>query len=155
VLLYRILYIPILILHRFLHHLPRQRTQPRIKGIDEDNWRANNRNALFWKTDQNEVFIGSQIGYETYQHLLLKSDLISNDLQKVYMDDTGTSHTLSDNILEKIDMRVSSYNYVHWEKMHPMVHQLSRKISINSLLNCATIMAKFSILMNKKNHLYT
>ena len=100
---------------------------PKIKGISETVWRADNTNPLYWKTDQNEFFVGSQIGYETYQHLLLKSDLISNDLQKIYLDDNGSSHTISDNILEKIDMHVSSYNYIHWEKINPMVHQLSGK----------------------------
>jgi hypothetical protein len=100
---------------------------PKIKGISETVWRADNTNPLYWRTDQNEFFVGSQIGYETYQHLLLKSDLIHNDPQKVYMDDIGSSHTISDNVLEKIDMHVSSYNYIHWEKVHPMVHQLSGK----------------------------
>jgi hypothetical protein len=100
---------------------------PKIKGISEVDWRADNTNPLYWKTDENEFFVGSQIGYETYQHLLLKSDLIHNDLQKVYMDDLGSSHTISDNVLEKIDMHVSSYNYIHWEKINPMVHQLSGK----------------------------
>jgi hypothetical protein len=46
---------------------------PKIKGISEVDWRADNTNPLYWKTYQNEFFVGSQIGYETYQHLLLKS----------------------------------------------------------------------------------
>jgi hypothetical protein len=61
----------------------------------------------------------------------LKSDLVSDDFQKVYLDDVGITHTFQDNILEKIDMTVSSFNYIHFEKNHPMVHQLSGKIIKN------------------------
>ena len=61
----------------------------------------------------------------------MKSDLVSGDFQKVYLDDKGITHTFQDNILETIDMTVSSFNYIHLEKHNKMVHQLSGKIIKN------------------------
>jgi len=92
---------------------------------------ADNTNPLIWQTNLSESHTGNNIGHETYQNLLLKSDLVSDDFQKVYLDDVGITHTFQDNILEKIDMTVSSFNYIHFEKNHPMVHQLSGKIIKN------------------------
>jgi len=92
---------------------------------------ADNTNPLIWQTNLSESHTGNNIGHETYQNLLLKSDLVSGDFQKVYLDDKGITHTFQDNILEKIDMTVSSFNYIHFEKHNPMIHQLSGKIIKN------------------------
>ena len=99
--------------------------------IFEPAFLANSSNPLVWETNLSQSHTSNNIGHETYQNLLLKSDLVSGDFQKVYLDDVGVTHTFQDNILEKIDMTVSSFNYIHFEKNHPMIHQLSGKIIKN------------------------
>jgi hypothetical protein len=99
--------------------------------IFEPAFLANSSNLLVWQTNLSQSHTSNNIGHETYQNLLLKSDLVRDDFQKVYLDDVGVTHTFQENILEKIDMTVSSFNYIHFEKNHPMVHQLSGKIIKN------------------------
>jgi hypothetical protein len=97
----------------------------------EASFIADSSNPLVWQTNLSQSHTSNNIGHETYQNLLLKSDLVSDDFQKVYLDNVGVTHTFQENILEKIDMTVSSFNYIHFEKNHPMVHQLSGKIIKN------------------------
>ena len=84
--------------------------------ISESSFIASGSNPLIWQTNLNESHTSNNIGHETYQNLLLKSDLVSGDFQKVYLDEIGVTHTFQENILEKIDMTVSSFNYIHFEK---------------------------------------
>jgi hypothetical protein len=99
--------------------------------VFEVSFIADRSNPLIWQTNLSQSHTSNNIGHETYQNLLLKSDLVSGDFQKVYLDNVGVTHTFQENILEKIDMTVSSFNYIHFEKHNPMVHQLSGKIIKN------------------------
>jgi hypothetical protein len=115
----------------FIAGSPIQVSKGSSNFVSEAVFIADKTNPLIWQTNLNQSHTGNNIGHETYQNLLLKSDLVSDDFQKVYLDDKGITHTFQDSILEKIDMTVSSFNYIHFEKNHPMIHQLSGKIIKN------------------------
>ena len=104
-----------------------------IDGIDETVWRADTSNAIYWKTEGvGETHTGMNIGFESYQHLYLKSDLVNGDFQSIHMDDKGLTMTTNEQILQKIDINVSHYNYLHLENTtNVMQHKLSAK-TINS-----------------------
>jgi hypothetical protein len=63
---------------------------------------ASGSNPLVWQTNLNQSHTSNNIGHETYQNLLLKSDLVSGDFQKVYLDEVGVTPVLIIFILKKI-----------------------------------------------------
>ena len=101
-----------------------------INGVTETAWTSDNRNPLIWRTNTpGETHVGNNIGFEAYSHLLLKSDLVSNDFQSIHMNEEGHTLTTNENILQKINTTVSHYNFLHLDSNSGsvLVHQLSGK----------------------------
>ena len=101
-----------------------------INSITESGWRLNS-NPLVWKCDgAGETLYGTTIGFEAYQHLLMKSSLVSHDFESIYRQSDGVVVSKTDNILQKIDTNVPLFSYLHWGSggnVQPFVHKLSGK----------------------------
>jgi hypothetical protein len=102
-----------------------------IDGQPEDNWHGVLGRPLVWKTDGiGETKTGNNVGFEAYQHLLLKSSLVNQDVESIFKQSDGIVLSKSDPILQKIETNVSLYSYLHWNAglVQPFVHTLSGKI---------------------------
>jgi hypothetical protein len=102
-----------------------------IDGQPEDNWHGALGRPLVWKTDgAGETKTGTNVGFEAYQHLLLKSSLVNQDVESIFKQSDGIVLSKSDPILQKIETNVSLYSYLHWNAglVQPFVHTLSGKI---------------------------
>jgi hypothetical protein len=102
-----------------------------INGQPEDNWHNSLGRPLVWKTDgAGETKSGTNVGFEAYQHLLLKSSLVNQDVESIFKQSDGIVLSKSDPILQKIETNVALYSYLHWQAgaIEPFVHTLSGKI---------------------------
>jgi hypothetical protein len=102
-----------------------------IDGQPEDNWHGALGRPLVWKTDgAGETKTSNNVGFEAYQHLLLKSSLVNQDVESIFKQSDGIVLSKSDPILQKIETNVSLYSYLHWQAgaIEPFVHTLSGKI---------------------------
>jgi len=102
-----------------------------IDGQPENNWHGSLGRPLVWKTDgTGETKTGNNVGFEAYQHLLLKSSLVNQDVESIFKQSDGIVLSKSDPILQKIETNVSLYSYLHWNAglVQPFVHTLSGKI---------------------------
>jgi hypothetical protein len=101
-----------------------------INNMNESGWRLNSY-PLVWRTNgAGETLYGSTIGFEAYQHLLMKSSLVTNDFESIYRQSDGVVISKTDNILQKIDTNVPLFSYLHWGSggnVQPFVHKLSGK----------------------------
>jgi hypothetical protein len=101
-----------------------------IDGQPENNWHGALGRALVWKTNGvGETKTGTNVGFEAYQHLLLKSSLVNQDVESVFKQSSGIILSRSDPILQKIETNVALYSYLHWNAglVTPFVHTLSGK----------------------------
>jgi hypothetical protein len=102
-----------------------------IDGQPENNWHGALGRPLVWKTDGvGETKVGTNVGFEAYQHLLLKSSLVNQDVESIFKQSNGIVLSKSDPILQKIETNVSLFSYLHWNAglVTPFVHTLSGKI---------------------------
>ena len=102
-----------------------------IDGRPEDEWHGTLGKPLVWKTNNvGETKKSNNVGYEAYQHLLLKSSLVNQDVESIFKQSDGIVVSKSDPILQKIETNVSLYSYLHWNSglVQPFVHTLSGKI---------------------------
>jgi hypothetical protein len=102
-----------------------------IDGQPENNWHGALGRPLVWKTDgTGETKTGTNVGFEAYQHLLLKSSLVNQDVESIFKQSDGIVLSKSDPILQKIETNVALYSYLHWNAglVQPFVHTLSGKI---------------------------
>jgi hypothetical protein len=101
-----------------------------INSMGEMGWRLG-KNPLVWRCDgTGETLSGNTIGFEAYQHLLMKSSLVSHDFESIYRQSDGVVISKTDNILQKIDTNVPLFSYLHWGSggnVQPFVHKLSGK----------------------------
>jgi hypothetical protein len=102
-----------------------------INGRPEAEWYAAIGKPLVWITNGvGETKTGNNIGFESYQHLLLKSSLVGQDFESIYKQADGLVVSRSDNILQKVDTNVSLFSYLHFQAgaVTPFVHTLSGKL---------------------------
>jgi len=102
-----------------------------IDGQPENNWHGALGRPLVWKTDgAGDTKTSNNVGFEAYQHLLLKSSLVNQDVESIFKQSDGIILSKSDPILQKIETNVSLYSYLHWNAglVQPFVHTLSGKI---------------------------
>jgi len=104
-----------------------------IDGQPESEWYAfGTGRPLVWRTNSvGETKTSSTVGKETYQHLLMKSSLVNQDVETVYKNPDGSVVSRSFPVLAKIEMNVPLYSYLHWNTTQAdqsFVHTLSGKI---------------------------
>jgi hypothetical protein len=102
-----------------------------IDGQAEDSWHGALGRPLVWKTDgTGETKTGTNVGFEAYQHLLLKSSLVNQDVESIFKQSDGIVLSKSDPILQKIETNVALFSYLHWNAglVQPFVHTLSGKL---------------------------
>jgi hypothetical protein len=102
-----------------------------IDGQPENNWHGVLGRPLVFRTDgAGETKTGTNVGFEAYQNLLLKSSLVNQDVESVFKQSNGIVLSRSDPILQKIETNVALYSYLHWNAglVTPFVHTLSGKI---------------------------
>jgi hypothetical protein len=101
-----------------------------IDDRPEDEWHGTLGKPLVWKTNSvGETKTGNNVGFEAYQHLLLKSSLVNQDVESIFKQPDGLVVSKSDPILQKIETNVSLFSYLHWNAglVQPFVHALSGK----------------------------
>lgn len=101
-----------------------------ILNVPEGMWNSTQSNPLVWATDGvGQSFSGNNIGFESYQHLLMKCSLVTQDVESIYKTEDGVVMSRSDNILQKIETNVSTFSYLHWNAgiNEPFDHSLSGK----------------------------
>jgi hypothetical protein len=122
-----------------------------IDGQPESEWYAlGAARPLVWKTNSvGETKTSSTVGRETYQHLLMKSDLVNQDVETVYKNPDGSVVSRSFPVLAKIQCTVGLYSYLHWNTQaadQSFVHTLSGKtIQSFSLTLCDDTGLEFQI----------
>jgi hypothetical protein len=102
-----------------------------IDGRPEDEWHGTLGKPHVWKTNSvGETKTGNNVGFEAYQHLLLKSSLVNQDVESIFKQSDGIVVSRSDPILQKIETNVSLFSYLHWNAglVQPFVHTLSGKV---------------------------
>jgi hypothetical protein len=102
-----------------------------IDDQPEDNWHGSLGRPLVWKTDgAGQTRTGTNVGFEAYQHLLLKYSLVNQDVESIFKQSDGIVLSKSDPMLQKIETNVSLYSYLHWNAglVQPSVHTLSGKL---------------------------
>ena len=102
-----------------------------IDDQPEDNWHGVLGRPLVWKTNgAGQTRTGNNVGFEAYQHLLLKSSLVNQDVESIFKQSDGIILSKSDPILQKIETNVSLYSYLHWNAglVQPFLHTLSGKL---------------------------
>ena len=82
-----------------------------IDDRPEDEWHGTLGKPLVWKTNSvGQTKSGNNVGFEAYQHLLLKSSLVNQDVESVFKQPNGIVVSRSDNILQKIETNVSLFH---------------------------------------------